>query len=113
MFDIMKCVLGDELRTTNNEKVVVERLFLKLGTGGYPVHCSNGLTYTYKGTVYHNHDSEDDIIGLWEDVLVIDAKPPTITHNITIKGTTHVLTTEELVELWENMNKVFTAYLGK
>lgn len=31
---------------------------------------------------------------------------PTITHNLTIKGTTHVLTTEELVGVWSIINRI-------
>lgn len=32
--------------------------------------------------------------------------PPTITHNLTIKGHTNVLTTEELVGVWSIINKI-------
>ena len=31
---------------------------------------------------------------------------PTITHNLTIKGITHVLTTEELVGVWSIINRI-------
>ncbi len=31
---------------------------------------------------------------------------PTITHNLTIKGVTHILTTEELIGVWSIINRI-------
>lgn len=93
-FDMTKCKVGDKLRTRGKGEVE----YTSYDSKNHP-YCwwiNNKVSINGDGCRYGVNTSDDyDIMGFWEEE---PAEQPltTITHNLTIKGHTHVLTTEEL-----------------
>lgn len=67
--------------------------------------ATNGLSFMWLPGM--NRDTTG-ILEVFEEKAIKETTPtpPTITHNMTVKGYTHVLTTEELVGVWSITNRI-------
>lgn len=97
-FDMTKCKIGDKLKTMDGS--AVEHTSYDRSNSPYCWWIGDKISVDKFGYKYDaSNISNQDIVGFWEGDIV--ALPPTITitHNLTIKGHTHVLTTEEVAEV--------------
>ena len=94
-FDMTKCKIGDKLKTRGGNTAQ----YTSYDSSNQP-YCwwiDDEISVNAGGYRYGQINICDwDIVGFQEETTI----SPTITHNLTIKGHTHVLTTEELGEVY-------------
>jgi hypothetical protein len=65
-FDMTQCKIGDKLKTRGDKKVILENIWDTSDTH-YPYELDNGETVTEYGSYSRYGDTDDDIVGFWEE----------------------------------------------